>query len=308
MPLMPAARPDEFREADLDRRLYRHRRGDGLFMANFRADRAADSYRPSSIPVSRISGASTWRASPPSSAWWNTSAALAKFFLMPCLFPPFEMITPGPDRPEAGLKQLRIAETEKYAHVTFFFNGGEESLFPGEERIAGAPRPRSRPMISNPKCPPTRSPDKSWWQRSRGQHLRPDRGELRQWRHGRPYRRSRSGKAGGAHHRCLAWAAARGGREAGGIPLVTADHGNAEQMEDPITHEPHTAHTPEPGALHRQRPRQCAEGGGRPACRCGADHPGADAPAPAQENDRALADPARSPRTFSGVSGLGTPS
>ena len=36
---------------------------------------------------------------------------------------------------EAGLKQLRIAETEKYAHVTFFFNGGEETMFPGEERI-----------------------------------------------------------------------------------------------------------------------------------------------------------------------------
>jgi bisphosphoglycerate-independent phosphoglycerate mutase (AlkP superfamily) len=36
---------------------------------------------------------------------------------------------------EAGLKQLRIAETEKYAHVTFFLNGGEETLFPGEERI-----------------------------------------------------------------------------------------------------------------------------------------------------------------------------
>ena len=36
---------------------------------------------------------------------------------------------------DAGLKQLRIAETEKYAHVTFFFNGGEESPIPGEERI-----------------------------------------------------------------------------------------------------------------------------------------------------------------------------
>ncbi len=50
----------------------------------------------------------------------------------------------------AGLKQLRIAETEKYAHVTFFFNGGEERVFDGEERIL-VPSPRSRPTTSSPR-------------------------------------------------------------------------------------------------------------------------------------------------------------
>ncbi len=62
------------------------------------------------------------------------SAALAK--LMPCLFPPVELTrTLGEIVADHGMKQLRMAETEKYAHVTFFFNGGEENLFPGEERI-----------------------------------------------------------------------------------------------------------------------------------------------------------------------------
>src|SRR4030095_1260945 len=46
---------------------------------------------------------------------------------------------------QAGVKQLRIAETEKYAHVTYFFNGGEEKKFPGEERI----------LIPSPKDVPT---------------------------------------------------------------------------------------------------------------------------------------------------------
>ena len=49
-----------------------------------------------------------------------------------------------------GLTQLRIAETEKYAHVTFFFNGGVETEFEGEDR-ALIPRPRWRPMTSSPR-------------------------------------------------------------------------------------------------------------------------------------------------------------
>ena len=49
-----------------------------------------------------------------------------------------------------GLKQLHIAETEKYAHVTFFFNGGREKPFEGEERML-VPLPKWPPMISNPK-------------------------------------------------------------------------------------------------------------------------------------------------------------
>ncbi len=49
-----------------------------------------------------------------------------------------------------GLRQLRIAETEKYAHVTFFFNGGVETQYPGEDRVLVA-SPRSRPTTSSPR-------------------------------------------------------------------------------------------------------------------------------------------------------------
>ena len=89
---------------------------------------------------------------------------------------------------QAGLKQLRIAETEKYAHVTFFFNGGEERVFDGEERIL-VPSPKVadlRPEARDERAGSDR-------QAGRGDRLgqvRPDRGELRQHRHGRPYRRS----------------------------------------------------------------------------------------------------------------------
>src|SRR4030081_4079605 len=55
---------------------------------------------------------------------------------MTTLFPPEELNrTFGEIVADAGMTQLRIAETEKYAHVTFFFNGGRETVFPGEERI-----------------------------------------------------------------------------------------------------------------------------------------------------------------------------
>ena len=71
------------------------------------------------------------------------SAALKPFLM--ALFPP-EVIRMGLGEmsSKAGLKQLRIAETEKYAHVTFFFNGGEERVFPART-ASSCPRPRSRP-------------------------------------------------------------------------------------------------------------------------------------------------------------------
>ena len=50
---------------------------------------------------------------------------------------------------DLGMTQLRIAETEKYAHVTFFFNGGVEKEYPGEDRALRSRRPRWRPMISS---------------------------------------------------------------------------------------------------------------------------------------------------------------
>src|SRR5207244_12192565 len=71
---------------------------------------------------------------------------------IPVAFPPEQPTDILPELvARAGARQLRCAETGKYAHVTFFFNGGRETVFPGEERIL-VPRPRSRPTISRRKC------------------------------------------------------------------------------------------------------------------------------------------------------------
>ena len=78
------------------------------------------------------------------------SAELNRF--LATLFPPDDLSdTFGEVVSRAGLTQLRIAETEKYAHVTFFFNGGRETVFPGEERML-VPSPRSRPTTCSPRC------------------------------------------------------------------------------------------------------------------------------------------------------------
>ena len=85
------------------------------------------------------------------------------------------------------MKQLRIAETEKYAHVTFFFNGGRETVFPGEERIL-VPSPKVATYDLQPEMSAPEVTDKV----VDGDPLRPvrrRRAELRQYRHGRAYRR-----------------------------------------------------------------------------------------------------------------------
>ena len=74
------------------------------------------------------------------------STALNRF--LTTLFPPEDLSeTFGEMVSRAGLTQLRIAETEKYAHVTFFFNGGREERVPRRGAASWCPRPRSRPTI-----------------------------------------------------------------------------------------------------------------------------------------------------------------
>lgn len=108
--------------------------GDGLMMANYRPDRAREITKmllnpdfdaaPRARVVHFADAVAMTEYSTEHTAWMKT------------LFPSEELTHIfGEVVSEAGLTQLRIAETEKYAHVTFFFNGGQETLFPGEERI-----------------------------------------------------------------------------------------------------------------------------------------------------------------------------
>ena len=108
--------------------------GHGLLMANFRADRTRQILGALLDPG--FAGFPRGRAVRFATAagMGEYSAALDRH--MAALFPPLRLVRIFPEViAEAGLKQLRIAETEKYAHVTYFFNGGEERAFPGEERI-----------------------------------------------------------------------------------------------------------------------------------------------------------------------------
>jgi 2,3-bisphosphoglycerate-independent phosphoglycerate mutase len=141
----------------------------------------------------------------------------------------------------AGLKQLRIAETEKYAHVTFFFNGGEERLFPGEERIL-VPSPKVATYDLQPEMSADEVTDRLVDAIDGGQfdfivcnYANTDMvghtGDL-----------AAAIKAVETVDRCLG-RLDQAIRRAGGVMLITADHGNAETMRDPKTGEAHTAHT-----------------------------------------------------------------
>ena len=134
--------------------------GDGLFMANFRADRAREILQALLDPAfdGFDSGAPTAFATAIGMVEYAT--ALNPF--LATLFPPQDLTeTLGEIVAGSGRRQLRIAETEKYAHVTFFFNGGREDVFEGEERIL-VPSPKvatydlqpqmSAPLVTDAVC------------------------------------------------------------------------------------------------------------------------------------------------------------
>jgi 2,3-bisphosphoglycerate-independent phosphoglycerate mutase len=216
------------------------RDGDGLLMGNFRADRARQILTALLDPA--FDGFARKKIATFAAVLGlvEYSSALAKF--MPSLFPPVELSeTLGEIVAKAGLKQLRIAETEKYAHVTFFFNGGEERLFPGEERIL-VPSPKVATYDLQPEMSAYEVTDKLV------AAIESDRFDLVVVNFANTDMVGHSGdlqaaiKAVEAVDRCLG--RLRAAVEAkGGALLITADHGNAETMQDPVTGEPHTAHT-----------------------------------------------------------------
>jgi len=112
--------------------------GDAVFFFNFRADRAREITKAFIEP-----GFDSFaRAKTPVLAAYATMTEYESTFGLPVAFAPEELTnTLGQVYSEAGLKQLRIAETEKYAHVTYFLNGGREEAFPGEDRVM-IPSPR----------------------------------------------------------------------------------------------------------------------------------------------------------------------
>ena len=148
---------------------------------------------------------------------------------------------------EHGLTQLRIAETEKYAHVTFFFSGGREQPYPGEQRIL-VPSPKVATYDLQPEmsCPELTAKLVDAIQR--------DAFDVIVCNIANPDMVGHTGNIQAAIQAAEAVDVAIGAietavRAAGGALLVTADHGNLEMMRDATTGQPHTAHTVGPVPL-----------------------------------------------------------
>jgi 2,3-bisphosphoglycerate-independent phosphoglycerate mutase len=142
---------------------------------------------------------------------------------------------------EHGLTQLRIAETEKYAHVTYFLNGGREEPYPGEERIL-IPSPKVATYDLQPEMSARPVTDALVKAIGSGTY------DFVVVNYANPDMVGHTGllpaaiKAVEVVDECVGRVAAAV-EKAGGVLLVTADHGNIELMRDPETGEPHTAHT-----------------------------------------------------------------
>jgi 2,3-bisphosphoglycerate-independent phosphoglycerate mutase len=214
--------------------------GDGLLMFNFRADRARQILTALLDP--RFDGFNRPRVVKFAVAvgMVDYSAALKPF--LKTLFPP-ETIKMGLGETvaRAGLKQLRIAETEKYAHVTFFFNGGEERVFDGEERIL-VPSPKVATYDLKPEMSAPEVTDKLVEAIGSGKF------DLIVVNYANSDMVGHTGNLDAAIKAIEAVDTSLGRlmdavKKAGGVLLVTADHGNAEQMYDETTHQKHTQHT-----------------------------------------------------------------
>jgi len=160
-------------------------------------------------------------------------------------FPPQHVEWPlARDVSEAGLRQCHLAETEKYAHVTYFFNGGREEPFPGEERVM-VPSPRIATYDLQPEMSAAGVAAEAVQRIEQGQYaflvLNFANGDMV----GHTGMLEAAVRAAGATDEAVGQVV-QAALRAGGIAAVTADHGNAEQMIDGKTGGPHTAHTLNP--------------------------------------------------------------
>lgn len=214
--------------------------GDALVMANFRADRAREILAP--FVDDDFDGFK--RARSPKlgivAGMVEYSSVLAP--KMATIFPPEDLTdTLGEVAAKAGKTQLRIAETEKYPHVTFFLNGGREDVFEGEDRIM-IPSPKVKTYDLQPEMSAPELCDKLVAAIDGGTY------DLIVANFANPDMVGHTGslqaaiKAVETVDTCVG-RVAEAVLKAGGVMFLTADHGNCELMLDPETGGPHTAHT-----------------------------------------------------------------
>lgn len=220
--------------------------GDGLLMANFRADRVRQLL--ASLVQEDFDGFERSHVASWSAARGMVEYAVSLTPYLPPLFPAISLShVLGEVIAEAGLTQLRIAETEKYAHVTFFFNGGKEDEFTGENRIL-IPSPAVATYDQKPSMSATEVTD------ALVDAITKQAYDVIIVNYANTDMVGHTGSYDAAKQavECIDGCLGRL-REAlasvGGAMLITADHGNAEQMYDVDTDQPHTSHTTNPVPL-----------------------------------------------------------
>jgi 2,3-bisphosphoglycerate-independent phosphoglycerate mutase len=213
--------------------------GDTAVFMNFRADRA----RQLTAALTEENFDGFTRRYRPRLGYFCTLTSYGKDFShVPAAFPPGSIRNGlGEYIAAQNLKQLRIAETEKYAHVTYFFNGGVEAPYPGEERIL-VPSPRVATYDLKPEMSAYEVTDKLV---AAIKSRRFDaivcnfaNGDMV----GHTGNLEATKRAIEVLDDCIG-RSVEAMRDAGGEVLITADHGNAEMMRDHLSHQAHTAHT-----------------------------------------------------------------
>ena len=215
------------------------RDGDAIIHFNFRADRAREMTR--ALALEEFTHFD--RGARPKLSAFCCLTEYDPTFGLPAAFP-----SRSPDRvfgeviAEAGLRQVRMAETEKYAHVTYFFNGGRERPFDREQRVL-VPSARKVPTYDlQPEMSAPALMDQVL------DRIRGNADDFMLVNFANPDMVGHTGVYEAALKACRTVDESVGRivkeiLSRGGLAVVTSDHGNAEQLYDPSTHGPHTAHT-----------------------------------------------------------------
>lgn len=218
--------------------------GDSILFMNFRADRAREITR-AFVDLDFDGFEQGYK---PALADFVMLTEYAADIKTSCAYPPSDLPnTLGEYMEKLGKTQLRIAETEKYAHVTFFFSGGREALYEGENREL-VPSPDVATYDLKPEMSAPEVTDKLVAAIESGEYdlivCNYANGDMV----GHTGKYEAAVKAAECLDECLN-RVTEALERTGGQCLITADHGNAEQMVDPNTGQPHTAHTTLPVPL-----------------------------------------------------------
>ena len=217
---------------------------DSVIFFNFRPDRARQLTRAIAIPDFK-----EFEVSDPPRVHFVCFTMYDNTFNLPLAFPPRHHRNVLAEAwGDLRVRNYRLAETEKYAHVTYFFNGGVEKEFPCEQRLL-VPSPKIATYDLQPEMSAFKVTDKVLRGIDDGEtdvfvinFANPDMV-------GHTGKLDKTIEACQYVDTCLGWITKRM-RRAKGITLITADHGNAEQMINPVTGGPHTAHTTNPVPFH----------------------------------------------------------